>query len=99
MESAMDPMETGRNYDAIASWWLDQMKGSTYGILALERALTCMENGRQALDVGCGCEGRFIRTLLERGFQCTGLDISREMVALATKRYPKADFVLGDICT
>ncbi|MBS0181373.1 MAG: class I SAM-dependent methyltransferase [Nitrospira sp.] len=94
----MDPTQTARNYDAIASWWLQQMKDSTYGLAALERAITSVGAGRYALDVGCGCEGRFLRTLLERGFDCSGLDISREMIALAKQRYSEASFVVGDIC-
>ena len=80
----MNPEETGKNYDAMASWWLNQMKESMYGVAALERARSFVENCRHALDVGCGCEGRFIRILQERGFQCTGLDISDVMVALAS---------------
>jgi 2-polyprenyl-3-methyl-5-hydroxy-6-metoxy-1,4-benzoquinol methylase len=80
----MDPKETGKNYDAMASWWLEHMKESTYGVAALECALRFVENRHHALDVGCGCEGRFIRMLQERGFHCTGLDISEAMVALAT---------------
>lgn len=95
----MDPKETGMNYDAIASWWLEQMKESTYGIAALECALRFVENRRYALDVGCGCEGRFIRILQGRGFHCTGLDISEAMVDLAITRCPNADFSAGDICT
>lgn len=94
----MNPKETGKNYDALASWWLEQMKDSTYGVAALERALTFVERGRHALDVGCGCEGRFIRILQARGFHCTGLDISEAMVSLAAQRYPDADFEVGDIC-
>jgi SAM-dependent methyltransferase len=62
-------------------------------------ALTFVGDGRDALDVGCGCEGRFIRILLERGFRCAGLDISSEMIALAAQRYPGANFTIGDICT
>lgn len=95
----MDPKETGMHYDALASWWLEQMKGTRYGVDALERALTFVSNGRKALDVGCGCEGRFLRILLERGFDCTGLDISQEMIALAKPRYPAVLFLTGDICT
>lgn len=64
------------------------MKGSTYGVVALERALTFMERGRHALDVSCGCEGWFIRILEDRGFHCVGLDISEAMVSLAAQRYP-----------
>jgi hypothetical protein len=59
----MDPTGTGKNYDALAPWWLEQMKESTYGVAALERALTFVEQGRHALDVGCGGEGRFLRIL------------------------------------
>ncbi len=94
----MNPKETGKNYDALASWWLEQMKDSTYGVAALERALAFVESGRHALDVGCGCEGRFLRILQGHGFHCTGLDISEAMVALAAQRYPDADFAVGDIC-
>jgi SAM-dependent methyltransferase len=94
----MDPKETGQHYDAIAAWWLEEMRGSTYGVAALERALTFV-TPRHALDVGCGCEGRFIRILLERSVYCTGLDISAGMVALARKQYPEVEFVIGDICT
>jgi ubiquinone/menaquinone biosynthesis C-methylase UbiE len=96
--AVMDPKDTAQNYDAIAAWWLQQMKESTYGVAALERTLTFVGAGRHALDVGCGCEGRFFRILLERGFNCTGLDISKEMIALATQRYPTVSFVKGDIC-
>jgi SAM-dependent methyltransferase len=95
----MDPEQTGFNYDAIASWWLDQMNDSTYGIAALERALKFVGPGRLALDVGCGCEGRYLRRLRERGFVCTGLDVSGEMIALAAKRYPAVQFETGDIAT
>jgi SAM-dependent methyltransferase len=94
----MDPKETGKHYDAIAAWWLEEMRGSTYGVAALERALKFAKVGH-ALDVGCGCEGRFIRTLLARGFHCTGLDISAAMVALARTQSSEAEFVVGDICT
>lgn len=95
----MNPKETAKRYDAIASWWLQQMKGSTYGVAALERALKFVAKGRKALDVGCGCEGRYINILQKRGFHCTGLDISHEMIVLARKRNPKAQFAVGDICT
>lgn len=97
--AVMDPKDTAQNYDAIAAWWLQQMKESTYGLAALERALTFVGAGRHALDVGCGCEGRFFKILLERGFDCTGLDISHEMIALARQRYPVVLFMKGDICT
>jgi hypothetical protein len=40
------------------------MKGSTYGIAALARALRFVQTRRYALDVGCGCEGRIYKDSL-----------------------------------
>ncbi len=94
----MTPEETGLHYDRIASWWLDQMKDSTYGLAALERALKFVPQTGSALDVGCGCEGRFLRVLSERGFECTGVDVSHEMIALAKNRFPAIRFAIADIC-
>jgi hypothetical protein len=49
--AVMDPKDTAQNYDAIAAWWLQQMKESTYGVAALERTLTFVGAGRHALEV------------------------------------------------
>jgi SAM-dependent methyltransferase len=95
----MTPHETGRNYDAIAAWWLDRMNGSDYGLSALQHALTFADRHRTALDVGCGGEGRFFRVLLENGFQCTGVDVSEKMLESARSRFPQVALHLADICT
>src|SRR4051812_4202708 len=94
----MTPQETGKNYDQVAAWWLDQMKDSTAGLTALNRALRLMPRKGAALDVGCGCEGRFLRVLSDEGFECTGMDVSPAMVALATARFPNMRFETADIC-
>lgn len=95
----MTPEEIGQKYDQIAAWWLEQMRGSTSGIAALERALKYVKNQGSALDVGCGCEGRFIRILLARNFDCTGLDISRQMLSLLASQLPQMHLIAADICT
>jgi hypothetical protein len=56
----MNPKDTGKNCDAMASWWLDQMKESIYGVAALECALRFVEPHRYALEDVGRCEGRFI---------------------------------------
>lgn len=94
----MTPAQTGKNYDHIAAWWLDQMKDSRYGLDALERAIRFVDRCGSALDVGCGCEGRFLRTLQGRGFTCTGVDISETMIALARPRIAGVRFFVADIC-
>lgn len=95
----MKPEETGSHYDRIALWWLQQHRDSTYGIAALERAIQFVENKSMALDIGCGSNGRFIEVLMKNGFTPAGVDVSREMVALARQRHPDATFYVEDICT
>ena len=95
----MDPEDTSKQYDRVASWWLGQMDGSSYGLAALERALQFVTTGGNALDVGCGCEGRFLRLLVERNFHCSGLDISEQMIAIAAERLPGVTFIRNDICS
>lgn len=41
--------------------------------------------GKRVLDLGCG-EGRFSRMLAERGAQCAGIDVTREMCVTARER-------------
>ena len=94
----MDPKQTAKNYDDVAAWWLAQMEGSNYGLSALERACLFLGQTGRSLDVGCGAEGRFLGFLLKRGFRCTGLDISSQMLELVKTRYPEVRFYLGDIC-
>ncbi len=48
-------------------------------------------SGTRALDFGCGT-GRSSRFLESRGFQVTGVDISREMVAKARERDPEGEY-------
>lgn len=48
--------------------------------------------GRDALDVGCG--GGFVVAAMRRfGARATGLDISRESIEYARRRFPRAEFV------
>jgi 2-polyprenyl-3-methyl-5-hydroxy-6-metoxy-1,4-benzoquinol methylase len=47
--------------------------------------------GARVLDIGCG-NGFACGELLRRGFQVTGVDLSREGVELARKRYPEGRF-------
>ncbi len=93
----MHPRETAAHYDGVASWY-QQNIGATYGVAQLERALQFTETKGPALDVGCGSEGRFLRVLIERGFQPEGLDISAAMLTLARERHPELVFHHADIC-
>jgi len=95
----MEPFELGKKYDKIAQWWHDQHNESSYGVRQFERAIEFTSNRVKALDVGCGSGGRFIHILQSKGFFVTGLDVSKEMVRIASKNHPKQKFLHQDICS
>lgn len=55
------------------------------------------QSGASVLDVGCGT-GRVANSLHERGFDVTGIDISKPLIEEARKQFPDIDFRIADIC-
>jgi 2-polyprenyl-3-methyl-5-hydroxy-6-metoxy-1,4-benzoquinol methylase len=93
----MNPRDTGRQYDAIASEWDESRRASRQGVDCLERAVALVSRKGRALDVGCGSGGVMIETLLASGFAVTGIDVSTRLLDLAARKYPTVEFVHGDI--
>ncbi len=52
--------------------------------------------GKKILDLGCG-SGASTARLAKLGGDVTGIDISEELLKLAREKYPKIEFVSGDI--
>ncbi len=94
----MHPSEIGRSYDSIAHIWRKSGIQSN-GIDQFKRAIQFIQNGKFALDIGCGSSTRFIDLLSEEGFHVEGIDVSKEMIALAKQSRPDITFHLQDICT
>lgn len=63
-----------------------------------ERAIEtyCPDVDGKILDVGCGA-GRVTSVLAARGYDATGVDISRSLLARANSEYPDIEFVLSDV--
>ena len=95
----MNPDVLGRKYDKIATWWQEQHFNSDYGSAQFEKALAFCSNKLNVLDVGCGAGGRFIHALQAHDASITGIDVSTEMVKLARKNHPDAQFYLADVST
>jgi SAM-dependent methyltransferase len=93
----MRPDEIGRSYDTIADEWQKPQLQSN-GIVQHERAIQFCKDRRWALDIGCGCSGRFDALLARHGFQVEGVDVSEKMIALARERHPNISFYQADIC-
>ncbi len=94
----MKPTHIGRIYDQITHLWESDKFNRNNGIEQHKRAISFVKNRGKALDVGCGCTGRFIDLLLNEGFDVEAVDVSAEMVKLAQKRHPEITFHLKDIC-
>ncbi|MBB5031101.1 class I SAM-dependent methyltransferase [Prosthecobacter vanneervenii] len=95
----MQPADIARSYDEIAHQWLEPHL-ETNGMRQHEHALRFrkQQGGGRALDVGCGCHGRFIRLLSQHGYAVEGLDISARMIELARQRHPGVTFHHVDVC-
>lgn len=94
----MKPTDTGKAYNQITHLWESSDFNRNNGIEQHERAISFVKNNGSALDVGCGCTGRFIDLLLTHGFKPEGVDISTEMIKLAKERHPEISFHQKDIC-
>ena len=91
--------DTGRSYDQIASLWNGEGFLRSNGIEQHLRALAFVKRKRHALDIGCGCSGRFVDLLGRHGFDVEGVDVSDRMIALARQRHPDVTLHHGDIFT
>ncbi|WP_334019515.1 class I SAM-dependent methyltransferase [Alteromonas sp. S015] len=52
-----------------------------------------------ALDIGCGCTNRFVPIIESAGLTYEGIDVSKEMLAIATTQLPAHTFYCADVCT
>lgn len=96
----MTPTQIGLAYDQITHLWQRPEFDRRNGLNALATALQFLpttDQSRRALDIGCGCTGRFMDVLLGQHFEVTGVDISHEMIRLAQQRHPQQQFWQQDI--
>lgn len=94
----MKPTDIGQAYNQITHLWESEGFNRNNGIKPHEKAIAFTKSAGKALDIGCGCTGRFIDLLQEHGFQPSGIDVSNEMIRLAQQRHPDIQFYHADIC-
>jgi ubiquinone/menaquinone biosynthesis C-methylase UbiE len=58
--------------------------------------LAGLKPGARVADLGCG-SGVFTELLHRRGYDAVGLDISPKLIALGKVKYPKVEFLEGDV--
>ncbi|MGF1720577.1 class I SAM-dependent methyltransferase [Vibrio kyushuensis] len=94
----MKPVDIGKAYNHITHLWERNEFNMNNGIEQHNKAIGYTKNRGNALDIGCGCTGRFINLLLSKGFTPSGMDISSEMLKIARKSHPNINFIQADIC-
>ena len=86
----MEPTKIGEAYDQITHLWESDKFNRENGIAQHKRAISFVQHKGKALDVGCGCTGRFTDLLLDQGFTPEGVDISARMIELARARHQES---------
>lgn len=94
----MNPIDTAKAYNKITHLWDSKQFNQENGMQQHIRAIQFLKERGYALDVGCGCTGRFIDFLLDQGFTPEGVDVSEKMTQLARKRHPNITIHNEDIC-
>src|SRR5579875_1447042 len=94
----MEMSEPDSDYDEIAglyhTLWADWYLPAATP--ALEKLLfSHIVAGARMLDVCCG-SGHVTQELVRRGYQVTGIDASSELIAIARRTMPEADFRVQD---
>jgi SAM-dependent methyltransferase len=94
----MSKRETDAAYDGFAGvysrHWANEVPPQIMTVV--DRLLVqSVRAGARILDLCCGT-GYTVRELTERGFEVTGLDISKEMLLYARRAAPRARFIQAD---
>lgn len=83
-------------YNKIAEDWHRDHKDDTWWIAGTDHFISLLPKGGSVLDVGCA-GGFKARYFVDRGFAVTGVDISENLLDIARREVPEAQFMLADM--
>lgn len=84
-------------FDEIGASYEDAFGENATQIASVRWLLERLPEGARILDAGCGTGVPTAKLLVEAGCQVLGIDISREMLRIARRRVPRAEFQRMDI--
>ena len=82
--------------EAYAQRYCDELSRKPFDRELLERFILSVPTGSRVCDLGCG-PGHLADHLSSLGVHAFGMDLSPSMIAIAQKRYPSNDYVVGDM--
>lgn len=63
----------------------------------IQEFIDILPEGGSVLDIGCGGGIPVLRTLIDKGYDATGIDFSSGMLEVARRNVPEATLIHGDI--
>jgi len=86
------------SYDSIAAAW-DSARTTLQPreVAFLDALLEGLEPRAEVLDLGCGSGRPLAAEILARGHRVTGVDQAEALLALARRRYPDGNWILGAV--
>lgn len=85
------------SYEKIADWYDEHRSRDLMEKKYLELIIQSIPKGGSILDLGCGMGEPLAQFFIERGYQVTGIDASREMIKLCQRRFPGQHFFIADM--
>jgi len=83
-------------YDTIADDFAKRYAGDLSDNPLIDSFLSKLPPNARILDLGCGA-GQTVNYMTKKGFQVTGIDLSKKMLAIAKKNYPNCSFKMMDM--
>lgn len=84
-------------YDKIANWFAENRPTELIEKAYLDEVIEHIPADGQVLDLGCGTGKPILEYLISKNFNVTGLDASKEILAIAKKNFPETKFLLQDM--
>ena len=93
----MSQLNVYQSYEKISEWFDEHRDRSLMEQKYLELMIKNIPKDGKILDLGCGMGQPIAQFFIERGYDLTGIDGSKKMIALCQLRFPQAQWVVGDM--
>ena len=85
------------SYDEIVQWFDDARTKTLMELEYLNLIVKSVPVGGFVLDLGCGTGEPIAQFFINKGFQVSGVDGSRNMIELCKRRFPSERWIVSDM--
>lgn len=85
-----------KTYDSLAKQYEEKvLERKNFNEQVISKLVPYIKSGNKVLDIGCAV-GLDLAIFLEKGFNVTGIELSKEMAQFAQKRNPTVPIIIGN---